>query len=70
MSVFLKTFYTATKKPNGKLDIKFEMNANWWKTMHVYMKILKRYYTLYNVLIESASVLEDQVNQITENTRF
>ena len=34
------------------------------------MKILKRYYKLYNVLIQRANLLEEHVKIITENTRF
>jgi len=71
MTVYLKTFYELKKDENNKPVVKCSLNQKEkWEIMHLYLRVLKRYYTLINLLTEAARVLKTSAHILTQNTSF
>ena len=71
MTVYLKTFYELKRDENGRPLVNCSLNQKEkWETMHLYLRVLKRYYTLINLLTEAARVLKTSVHILTQNTPF
>lgn len=70
-SVYLKTFFTLTKDENGRTKLKCNLDhKEKWETMHLYLRILKRYYTLINILTEACDDLKQAIKILINNTSF
>ena len=68
-SLFLKTFGYEPGKPMVARKSP-ELKDNQLTALHYFMRILKRYYYLYNTLIEAAEALKKPMRNLLQNTRF
>lgn len=66
LTVYLKTFYELKRDETGRPLVNCSLNQKEkWEIMHLYLRVLKRYYTLINLLTEAARVLKTSAHILT-----